>query len=188
LPAALYCNRLSVVNMNTKVYCCLFVVVFCVVSFNTAIAKKIHNKQKKYSLLIPDAMISIVDTAAGDEGDMYYDKAAGIILMISDRRSKFKSVKEYMDCSNKQLEDQLKNFYSDTTLKLISCNRSQYYPEETTVLHFSVGVLSYGFTTCMVYFIHHRGNDLQFSFTYSKDVGKQSMQYIDDIMRTLELK
>jgi len=154
--------------------------------FHTATAKKIQNKQKKYALIVPDVLVDVSDTSG--EGDMYYDKSAGIILMISDRKSNFKSVNEYMDCSNKQLEDNLKSMYSDPTLKLISCSRSLYYPKETVVLHFSVGVLSNGFTTCVVYFIHHKGNDLQFSFTYNKENAKPSLLYIDDIMKTLELK
>ncbi len=174
------------VVVNKRVHACLFILLLCVACVGSVGARTIHNKQKKYELVVPDAMSKIADSAA--EGEMYYDKPAGIILMISERKSKFKSVKEYMDCSNRQLEDQLRVFYSDSTLKLISCSRSRYYPKETTVLHFSVGVLSDGFTTCLVYFVHHKGNDLQFSFTYNKEVAKQSLQYIDDVMQTLKLK
>lgn len=156
--------------------------VFC----RIAHAQKVNNEE--YSVTLPTSLIKEADTTAADAGDLYYDQSFAVILMISERHSRFKSVKDYMDCSNRQLEDQLKNFYSDTSLQLLSCSRSPYYPKETVALNFSVSVLPYGFNTCLVYFIHHKDSDLQFSFTYNKEQAKKSMKYIDDIMQTLVLK
>ena len=97
-------------------------------------------------------------------------------------------MQDYIDCSRKQLESKLKDSYSDSSLALVSCNRSPYYPDKATVLVFNVGVLPHGFNTCVVYFIHHRHRDIQFYFTYKKESGYAGRQYIDGVMSSLKLK
>jgi len=166
----------------------LFILTCCLLNFHTAAAKKIHNKQYKFKITVPDAMDLVINTDSTVAGDLYFDSAANIVLMISERQSKFNSVKDYIDCSREQLESQLKYFYADSSLTLISCNRSVYYAYESTVIVFSVSVLPYGFNTSMVYFIHHKRRDIQFSFTYNKEAGKESARYIDGIMQTLKLR
>lgn len=174
--------------MKIKRYNWLFILLSCLFIVYSAEAKKIHNRQYKFRITVPDAMNRIIDTGEVVEGELYYDTTAKVVLMISERQSKFNSVQDYIDCSRKQLESELKYFYSDSTLTLISCNRSAYYPKEANVIVFNVSVLPYGFNTCMVYFIHHKRKDIQFSFTYRKESGEQSAQYIDGIMRTLKLR
>lgn len=173
--------------MRRKALLVLYMVFACSFISLTGAGKHIHNKHDKYRITIPDAMMKVADTGAGD-GDLYYDTAAKIVLMISERKSKFHSVKEYIDCGQKELESQLKSYYADSTLRLVNCSVSQYYPKESTVILFHVSVLPYGFNTWLVYFIHHKHKDLQFSFTYKDGPGMQPGRYIDTIMQTLKLK
>lgn len=133
-------------------------------------------------------MFHVTDTANMIESDVYYDTSADIILMISEVQSKMKSVKDYIDCAHEELELMLKNSYGDTTLHLISCNKSPYYPDKMNVIIFDVGTMPMGFNRSIVYFVHHKKWDVQFSFTYNKEKAQQSMQYIDNIMKTLVLR
>jgi hypothetical protein len=153
-----------------------------------ASARKYKDKYYKFSLVLPDGLRPTFDSGDVVDGELFYDTSAKVVLMISTRQSKFQSVQDYIDCSKTQLETELKYFYSDSTLQLISCNRSAYYPEEASALLFSVSVLPYGFNTCMVYFIHHRHRDIQLSFTYKKENSLQSVRYIDEIMQSLSLR
>jgi hypothetical protein len=168
--------------------CTVISLLFFVFCFHVAGARKIKDRHYKFSIIIPDAMKDMTDKSEVVEGDLFYDSTAQIVLMISKRQSRFNSVQEYIDCSKKQLESQLKYFYSDSTLTLVSCNRSVYYPDKATVLVFNVSVLPHGFNTCTVYFINRLHRDIQFSFTYKKERGQQSAQYIDQVMRSLTLK
>lgn len=126
------------------------------------------------------------DTASAD-GELYYDSVSKVVLMISARKGGFHSVEDYIDCSRPQMENQLKSFYSDSTLTLVNCSRSPYYSKKSAVILFHVSVLPYGFNTCTVFFIHHRHEDIQFSFTY-KGENAVAPWYIDGIMQTLKLK
>lgn len=148
---------------------------------------KIHNRHYKFDLDIPEGMYEIIDSASGSSS-LYYDTIAGVILMISARESKFRSVDDYMNCSKQELEALLRINYGDSLLRLISCQRSEYYPDETTVLHFQVSVLPFGYDTYLMYFIHHRRRDVQISFTYKKSTEQASMKYIKAIMCTLKLR
>jgi hypothetical protein len=127
------------------------------------------------------------DSANSDFSTAYIDSSAGVIMMISAQKSKFKDVKEYIDCSHLELEQQLQSEYGDTTLRLISCNRPDFYPKKTTVIRFEVGGLSPGYSTYMIYFIHHRHYDIQISFMYKRANEVNSMKYIKDMMGTLAL-
>ncbi len=167
---------------------CLLCFLICIGSFQNVIAKRIHNKEYKFNIALPDQMVKITDSTNSIQGDLYYDTTAGIILMISARESKFKSVDDYLNCSKEELEKQLKLNYGDPTLNLISCNKSPYYPKKTTTLHFRVSVLPFGYNTYLIYFVHHRQKDIQISFTYKKENTQSSQKYIDSIMQTLKLK
>lgn len=153
-----------------------------------ATAKTVRNTHFRYSIDIPDRMMKIEDTADGVYQQLYYDTTAGIIFIISARESKFRSVADYIDCGKEGLEQAMKVNYGDSMLTLIRCIRSPYYPNKTTVLHFKVTVLPFGFDRYIVYFIHHRHKDLQLSFTYKYDNEEASMTEINKIIATLKLE
>jgi len=173
--------------MHRKARLVLYFVFACSFISLTGAGKHIRNKHNKYSISFPDAMMKVDDTGT-DDGEVYYDTAAKIVMMITERKSKFHSVKEYIDCSQKELETLLRGYYADSTLRLVNCSISPYYPKESTVILFHVGVLPYGFNTCLVYFVHHKHRDLQFSFTYDEEPGRRQGEYINTVMKTLELK
>lgn len=151
-------------------------------------SRRICNKQYKFCISVPVGMSEIRDSISYDSGPLFFDTAAGVVLMISARDSKFRSVNDYINCSTEQLEEKLRTDYEDSTLKVISCNRSPYYPDKVTVLHFTVSVLPFRYNTYMMYFIHHRHKDIQISFTYKGADEKKNQEYIDVIMKTLKLK
>ena len=178
-------NNLSP-NLVKATICLLCILTVGIAGSPGAIAKKIRNRRYSFTVSIPDQLAELQDTLA--ESSLYYDTVADIILMISARKSDFMSVRDYMDCTMPELEQLLKNNYADSTLKLLSCDRSIYYPEKSTVLHLAVSVLPYGFDSHIIYFIHHRKRDIQFFFTYKKEKEQESLKYINAIMKTLKLK
>ena len=151
-----------------------------------ATAGKIRDRQNRFKIALPKQMISITD--ASIDGRVYFDSSAAIIMMISGRDSKFKSVAQYIDCSRDTLEDQLRICYGNALLRLVSCQRSTIYPRKTTILHFMVSVLPMGFDSYIIYFIHYRNRDIQFAFTYKKANEDKSMRYIESVMKTLRLR
>lgn len=153
--------------------------------FVKATAGKIHNRH--FSLVLPESMIALIDTDLS-QGELYVDTLSQVVLIVSELDSKFKSVSDYLDCSAKEIEQQLRIGYGDSALQLISCNRSVYYPNETTVLHFRVSILPMGYDTYMMYFIHHRKRDIQIAFIYKRERQEASMSCINAIMSTLKLK
>ena len=86
-----------------------------------------------------------------------------------------------------KLEQELKKCYGDSTLRVVSCDNPKYYGDRTVSLHIEVNVLPAGFNACVIYFIHHKNKDLQFSFMFSKAATARSMDYIDKVMKTLKL-
>jgi len=164
----------------------LLAVFLCVTG--VANGRVLHKRHLKYTVTIPDKMILVADTDEHQPGEMYYDSTAGVVLMITEEESKFRSVKKYIDCSKQELETMLRNSYEDTTLHLLSCNQSPYYPKKVNIIIFDVSVLPYGFNRCVVYFVHHRHRDLQFSYMYNKDNAQACMAFIDGIMKTMKLK
>jgi hypothetical protein len=164
----------------------LWMIILMLLCGNAA-ALKIHNRQYKFKITIPGKMAEVKDSSL-TESRLFYDTTAQIILVISERQSQFNSVKEYLDCAQKDLEQLLKFEYGDRSLELTSCRNSPYYPAKATVLQFRVSVLPFGFDTYVIYFIHHKGKDLQFAFTCKKEQAKDNMNYIDGIMSTLKLK
>ena len=165
----------------------LLVVLLCMASVLSVSAKKIHNRHFRFKLTIPEGMAPVFDTGSGLEG-LYYDSTVGVVLMISGRESRFTSVKDYIDCTREELEQNLREAYGDSTLTLISCNRFAYYSEKTTVIHFRVATQPAGSNAYLIYFIHHRKKDIQFSFTYKMQAGQNNAGYIDGVMQTIKLK
>lgn len=171
----------------TNTFRLIIPILLCLAICQEAAARKIHNRAYGYKISIPDRMMEVRDSStAGSE--LYYDTTARIILMISQRQSKFKSVKEYLDCSHEQLEKILQADYGDASLMLINCAKSPYYPAKGTVLQFRVSVLPFGFDTYVIYFFHHRDKDLQFAFTCKKEPMRQNLDYISSVMNTLKLR
>jgi len=107
--------------------------------------------------------------------------------MISGRKSAFSDVKDYLDCSKNDLEDELRRMQGDSTLKLVECRRSAYFPDKAVVLHFETSAYSPDLNRCLAYFFHHRGKEIQFFFLYSKTHDKESLNYIDRTMQSLKL-
>jgi hypothetical protein len=173
-------------NRMIRFLCGIVLLSFFIVT--SAAAKEIRNRHYKFRITLPETMNKIQDTAETIEGELFYDTVARVVLMISERQSNFNSVQDYIDCSKKQLATQLKYFYSDTTLTLINCSKSEYFSDKSTVILFRVSVLPYGFNTCLVYFFHHRHKDIQFSFTFKQESEKEVSKYIAAIMGSLKLK
>jgi hypothetical protein len=163
----------------------LLVMIFCC---QYAAAKTVRNKQFKFRISVPATMMEVRDTSKSAEGAIYYDTSAGIVLMLTARDSKFSSIRDYLDCTREELEAQLKLYYGDPALRLISCSRSIYYPDKSTVLSFEVSVLPYGYDTYLIYFFHNRHSDIQISFTFKKDKALYSIDYIDNVMKSFKLK
>jgi hypothetical protein len=165
----------------------LIVLVFVAGIFNFCSGKGIHNKHYRYSITLPDRLIEINDSSNSLFSSAYYDSASSLLLMISAQKGTFKHVKDYIDCSHLELEQQLQSDYGDTSLRLISCNISDFYPKKTTLLRFEILSLDPGYSRYIIYFIHHHKYDIQISFTYKKANEASSVQYINGIMETLTL-
>ena len=118
------------------------------------------------------------------EGDVYYDTVTSAILIISGRESKFHKVDEYINCSQKDLESALKSWGSDSTLQIISCNKTK----KATILHFRVSSSPNSYQDNIIYFIHYKKKDIQFSFFYKSEFTNDREKYVDNIMGTLKLK
>jgi hypothetical protein len=154
-----------------------------------AFGKKIHGRAYKYIMDIPNTMHEVADSVNNGANELlYFDTATDVVLIISGRVSKFNSVNEYIDCSNPELEQKLQSAFGDSSVQLISCARSKYYPGKSAVVHFSLADVKDGLNTYVVYFIHNKEKDLQISFTYQKESEQQSLAYVDGIMQTFKLK
>ena len=168
------------------------ITIFCLTSLANgefAYGKKVHGKVYKYKINIPGTMQEAGDTIDNGENEqLYIDTANDVVLIISGRVSTFRSVNDYIDCANNQLEQKLQTAFGDSSLKLISCSRSKYYPGKSAVVHFSIAGDSNAPNTYVVYFIHDKKEDLQISFAYQKESEEQSIAYVDGIMQTFRLK
>ena len=153
-----------------------------------AFTREIKNKHYKFTITIPASMVQIKDTDNIKDEELYFDTSARIILLISARSSKFKSVSDYIDCSKEKLEQQLQKGYDDTSLILLSCTKPENQKDKTTILHFKVSTLPNGYNTYLIYFIHHLHKDIQLSFTYNNGTEQISRDYINNIIKTLVLR
>lgn len=165
------------------IYC---LIIFFANSVCRAGTGRIHTRQ--FSIRLPESMIRIPDTCDAAQGDLYADTVSWVLLIISERNTRFRSVNDYIDCSEREIEDRLRIDYGDSTLSLYGCTRSVRYPEKINILHFRVSVLPMGYDTYMMYFVHHRGKDIQFTFIYKSWQQGTSIEYFNSIMSTLKLK
>ncbi|MBS1689940.1 MAG: hypothetical protein JSS96_14520 [Bacteroidetes bacterium] len=148
----------------------------------------ISNDAYRYQLTINDSLVQWHDSASAAENEsIFYDNYSGVVFMITVREGLFTDNKSYIDCAKDDLELRLREYQGDSTLRLLSCNRSKYYPEQAVVLHFESHIYPAGLNRCMIYFIHHNGKELQFSFIYDKAADKVNLEYIDRIMQNLKL-
>ena len=157
----------------------------CSVIWGQAAARKFRDHHLKFSFDVPAGMVKVPDTLGGG---MFYDSTTDVVLLITETESPFKSVHEYIDCNQLELEQNLRQSYADSTLQLLSCTRSPYYSQKTTVITMALGVLSSGYDRCTVYFIHHHHNDLQFSFMFRKPGATPALKKIDEVMSSLRLE
>ena len=153
----------------------------------TTYAERINSREFHFQLTTPDNMKEVRDTLSLVPGNLYLDTSAGVVLIISGRESKFRSVTDYIDCTHEKLEQELRVDYGDTSLTLISCNRSAFYPEKSTLLHFMISVDSW-YNTYLIYFVHYKGRDIQLSFAYRRDQEQASVAYVNKIMETFKLQ
>jgi len=146
---------------------------------------RITNARLNYEITLPGSLAEM--ERDNDTFLFYADTSLAIALTISGRESTFTNVNNYLDCSKHKLEQQLQEFHEDSTLKMLECRRSVYYPEQGVVLHIETVAYFPAFDRCFIYFFHSRAKDLQFFFLYKKAKGDESMEYIDKIMRSVHL-
>ena len=132
-------------------------------------------------------MVEVEDSAAQQNSETYFDTTNEIVLSINSSLSIYSSVRDYVDCSKAQLENELRINYGDSTLTLLSCANSKYYANKTVVLYLHVGNMSEGFDQSLIYFVHHRNRDLQFVFLLKGAHAKENLKYIDNVMQKLKL-
>jgi hypothetical protein len=151
-------------------------------------SRTLLDKKLKYQISIPDNMVIIHTDDAAESGEFFYDSSSNFILQIFKTPSKFKSIGEYLDCTQSQLESSLQKSYGDTSLRLMSCNVSPYYPEKIIMLNMEVSVLPSSFNQAIIYFVHHKKYDVQFSFLFNRSAFEKVFPSISKIMKTLILK
>ena len=152
-----------------------------------ASGRAIRNKHFHFSLTVPGTTVDIRDKPSDKAGDYLFDTVANVIILINKTESRFRSVKDYIDCEKTQLEKELRICYDDSALHLLSCSNPVYYPDRSVLLRIEVSVLPGGFNECMIYFIHHRNKDIQFSFMFTKDRAAESINFVDAVMKSLLL-
>ncbi len=163
------------------------VVILTTLAYSSA-AREIRNKNLHFRLSVPESTLTLPDTSGAELGETYYDSISDIVFVITSTDTRFRSVKDYLDCSSAQLENELRICYDDSALHLLSCNAPKYYPDRTVFLLVEVSVLPGGFNESAIYFIHHRNKDLQFSFMFRKSGVATGLDYIDKVMKTLKLE
>jgi hypothetical protein len=161
----------------------------CLLSSRAADAQKIFSSHAfRYQFTAPPTLKNLQDSSINTEANSaWYDDSLGIYLMITARQGHFTNIKSYLDCSRADLEKDLRFAHDDSTLHLIDCRISGYYPDKSIVLHFSTQRQGGDLDRCMIYFFHHRGSEIQFSFIYSGSRIAPSLAYIDQVMQTLVL-
>ncbi|MBA3828912.1 MAG: hypothetical protein H0X33_08245 [Taibaiella sp.] len=147
----------------------------------------VKSKAYRYKINLPQSLKKASDSAGSAEEQAFYDDDAGIVFLISVKDGLYTDLNGYRNCSVSDMENKLRTYENDSTLKLVSCGKSRYYTAKAVVLHFETSVLPSGLDRCIIYFVHHHNKELQLSFMYSKTDEKNSMAYIDSIMQKLEL-
>jgi len=171
-----------------RLYGFLFLV-FLLGSIVPATAQQtINDSLYHYRLTLSDSLVQWHDSASAAEHEsIFYNNYSGLVFMITVREGLFTDNRSYIDCTRGDLELRLREYQADSTLKLLSCNKSKYYPEQAVELHFESHVYPAGLNRSLIYFIHHNGKELQFSFIYNNTAEKVSLQFIDRVMQGLKL-
>jgi hypothetical protein len=150
--------------------------------------RTIISKLSHYQLTVPGSMTKDADSNENKGEDLiFYDTVNDVMMSITARDGEFKSLDSYLDCTKLTLENDLKLAQGDSTLILLDCRKSPYYPDKSIALHFETKAYPAGLDQSMIYFFHHDKKEIQFSFVYSKADAKVDMAYIDKIMITMQL-
>jgi hypothetical protein len=126
------------------------------------------------------------DTTPHGSTVAYCNSLQEVCLVATHRKSMFRRVEEYVDCSKADLERELRILDEDSTLHVVACYRPTIYSGEAEVLHYTTSEGPFGLNGCIVYFFHHNRKDIQLSFLYKTANSKASFQYIADAIETLK--
>jgi hypothetical protein len=174
-------------HTNIKLIICLLLYNMCS-SLNGYSQQAVKSAAYKYELTIP-RNFKLLPPDSGENVDAdksFYNDLTNVYLIITARKSLFTDIKNYLDCSKEGLEKDLQKDYGDTTLRLIDCRKSAYYSSQSIVVHFEMQANG-GFDRCMMYFIHHKGREIQLAFMYQKNKAGDGLGSIDGIMQSLKL-
>jgi hypothetical protein len=151
--------------------------------------KPINNEDYKFKITAPEGFILLSADTPLYKPIQYslFNEKEKIYLIVTARRSKFTDIKSYLDCSKEHLERDLQLFREDTSLRLIECRLSKFYSGNSTLLHFSFNAQYEGLNRCLIYFLHHRDEEIQVSFMYVDSLKQESMVVMDKVMQSLEL-
>ncbi len=143
----------------------------------------------RFTLLLPDGFKQQpTDTIVQQPVELsYFNERENIYIVVTARKSRFTDIKSYLDCTKESLERDLQRYREDTTLRVIECRASKYYPDKTTVLHFTTRTMYDRLNRCLIYFIHHRDAEIQVSFIYDDKRVQESLGIADTIMHSLKL-
>jgi hypothetical protein len=136
-----------------------------------------------YIVKIPASMNLVSDTLAG-KGQIYYDGERDILMAATASESIFKSVDDYLNCSWPELDKNLRQASEDTSFRLLSCNKTG----KATILIYTINAAINAYPYCILYFIHHKQFELQFSFYFRKSEPALNERYAADIMRTMRVR
>lgn len=151
--------------------------------------KTVKNDDYRFHLSLPDGFVLLpADTVVQQPVELsYFNDHEKIYVVVTARKSRFTDIKSYLDCTKESLERDLQRYREDTTLRLVECRASKYYPGKTTVLHFTTRALYGRLNRCLIYFIHHRDEEIQVSFMYADSQIQESIGIVEGIMQSLEL-
>ncbi len=151
--------------------------------------KLVKNDEYRFQLSLPQGFLLLPpDTTVQQPVELsYFNEREKIYVVITARKSRFTDIKSYLDCTKESLERDLQRYREDTTLRLVECRASKYYPGNTTVLHFTTRALYGRLNRCLIYFIHHRDEEIQVSFMYADSRMQESIGIVEGIMQSLEL-
>lgn len=144
-------------------------------------AKKIRTYA--YIVKIPASMNLVSDTMV-DKGQIYYDGERDVLLATTTTKSPFKSVDDYLNCSWPGLDINLRKLSEDTSFRLVSCNKTG----TATILIYTIDAAINAYPYCILYFIHHKQFELQFSFYFRKSEPDLNERYAADIMRSMRVR
>lgn len=134
-------------------------------------------------LHLPPSMVLDTSISSGEE-KVYWDSLRHTIMAFTVSKSAFTSVDNYLSCSWKDLDVRLRGLSEDSTFQLISCEKTKL----ATVLTYSVSPQGRYYPYCILYFIHRKSFELQFSFYFKTSITDADRKYTDEIMNTLKIR